>query len=306
MTYSSLATGNVITTGVLTQYGVLASSVVVVDSRGQTATLNNAAAMTVYQYFAPTITAFTLLRCDAGGAASNVGTYMKYVLSVVFAPINNLNTRGGTIKFKVAGGAYGAPVALSTITGYSATVSGVIGGGGITSSGYVAAVGLTDKYSNGSVLTEASLPSSKLWFDLHSSGEGMAIGKAATEASIFDVGIDSKFREEATFEKTPTFQAAPAFSQRAATLLALGIQTGNVATTMPNNTSKTGTVTFPVPYASVPLVFLQFFGSASTYDRPLKYVVQAVSETAFTWMLSYASSSGGAVSIYWLAIGDLT
>ena len=162
------------------------------------------------------------------------------------------------------------------------------------------------EYSNGTVLTEASLPSSKLWFDLHSSGEGMAIGKAATEASIFDVGIDSKFREEATFEKTPTFQAAPAFSQRAATLLALGIQTGNVATTMPNNTSKTGTVTFPVPYASVPLVFLQFFGSASTYDRPLKYVVQAVSETGFTWMLSYASSSGGAVSIYWLAIGDLT
>jgi hypothetical protein len=303
---TTTSASNIITTGVLAQYGAKAATVVVVDTRGQTATWSTASAMTVYEYFAPMVTAFSLLRCDAGGVASNVGTYMKYVLSVVFAPINNLNTRGGTIKFKVAGGAYGAPVALNTITGYSATVSGVIGGGGITSSGYVAAVGLTDKYNSGSVLTEASLPSSKLWFDLHSSGEGMAIGKAATEASIFDVGIDSKFREEATFEKTPTFQAAPAFSQRAATLLALGIQTGNVATTMPNNTSKTGTVTFPVPYASVPLVFLQFFGSASTYDRPLKYVVQAVSETSFTWMLSYASSSGGAVSIYWLAIGDLT
>ena len=85
----------------------------------------------------------------------------------------------------------------------------------------------------------------------------------------------------------------------------LGMQTGSVSTTMPNNTSKTGAVVFPVPYATVPLVFLSFFGSASTYDRPLKYVVQAVSETGFTWMLSYASSSGGAVNIYWLATGDL-
>ena len=306
VTYTSTSS-NIITTGVLTQYGVLASSVVVVDSRGQTATLNNAAAMTVYQYFAPTITAFTLLRCDAGGVASNVGTYMKYVLSVVFAPINNLNTRGGTIKFKVAGGAYGAPVALNTITGYSATVSGVIGGGGITSSGYVAAVGLTDKYTSGSVLTEASLPSSKLWFDLHSSGEGMAIGKAATEASIFDVGIDSKFREEATFEKTPTFQVAPTFGAPDATLLALGIQRGTVATTMPNNASKTGNVTFPVPYATgtIPVLQLTINVSAGTYDRPMKLMASAISETGFTWMLTYAASTNPACNIFWLAIGDI-
>ena len=187
---------NVVTTGALTQYGVLAATVVVVDSRGQTATWNTAAAMTVYEYFAPMVTSFSLFRCDAGGVASNTGTSMKYVLSVVFAPINNLNTKGGTVAYKVAGApSYGTAVALNTISAYSATVSGVIGVGAITAAGYTVLVTLTDKYNN--IPVEASLASSKIWFDLHSSGEGMAIGKAASTASLFDVGIKSNFDQMA-------------------------------------------------------------------------------------------------------------
>ena len=418
---------NIVTTDVLTQYGVLPATVVVVDLRGQTATWNTASAMTVYQYFAPMVTSFTLLRCDSGGNASNLGTYMKYVVSVSFAAINNLNTKTGTVAFKVAGApSYGTAAALSTISAYSTTVSGVIGAGGITSSGYMVLVTLTDRYN--STLVEAALASSKLWFDLHSSGEGMAIGKAAGTASLFDVGLSSNFDKQARLsqgfdvyravgtqgtagfvqictitisasymnapleidvsqrgmrmssrlyirfanlngtdpaldafqytgtvksvyiartaagvwavyvEKSETYDyvhvmdirkpvmmatgvtvawtdiqvaAPPGGATRAINAYAgagsilLGMQTGSVSTTMPNNTSKTGAVVFPVPYATVPLVFLSFFGSASTYDRPLKYVVQAVSETGFTWMLSYASSSGGAVNIYWLATGDL-
>ncbi len=205
VTYTSAS--NVITTGVLAQYGVLSGTVTVVDSRGQTATFTNASAATVYEYFAPIVTAFSLLRCDAAGVATNVGTYIKYVMSVIFASINNLNTKGGTVAFKVAGAqSYDTAVALSTISAYNTTVSGVIGGGAITSSGYVVQATLTDRYN--SMPFEASLPSSKLWFDLHSSGEGMAIGKAADTPSLFDVGIASRFRDAAQFDVAPVIAAS--------------------------------------------------------------------------------------------------
>jgi hypothetical protein len=203
VTYSSAS--NVITSDVLAQYGVLSGTVTVVDSRGQTATYTNAAAATVYQYFAPMITAFSLLRCTSDGTASNVGTYIKYVLNVVFAPINNLNTKSGELQIKLAGGEYGSAVAMSAISAYSTTVFGVIGAGAIGSAGYVVAALLTDRYSTTTV--EAELASSKIWFDLHSSGEGMAVGKPADTASRFDVGIPSQFDKAVNFDVAPTVAA---------------------------------------------------------------------------------------------------
>lgn len=211
VTYSSAS--NVITSEVLTQYGVLPGSVTVVDSRGQTATLDNANAVTVYEYFAPMITAFSLVRCDAYGTESNVGDCLKYSLDVVFAPINNLNTKSGTLQFKVVGGSYGSAVAMSTISAYSATVSGVIGAGAITSAGYVVLASLTDRYTTSTA--EAELASSKIYFDLHSSGEGMAIGKVAETASLFDVGLESRFRDAVQFD------VAPEYANSAAALLNL-------------------------------------------------------------------------------------
>ena len=301
VTYSSAT--NVITTGVLAQYGVLSGTVTVVDSRGQTATFTNAAAVTVYQYFAPIITAFSVMRCTSGGVVSNTGTYIKYVLTVSYAPINNLNVRAGTLKFKLSGGSYGSSVAMSAISSYSATVTGVIGAGAITSAAYVVSSSLTDKYSTTTV--EVDLASSKIWFDLHSSGEGMAIGKPADAASLFDVGIDSTFREEATFEKMTTFNKAPDFAEVKLSREALGIQVGSVATTLPDNGSKNVSATFPRPYLAAPLVYLTNNVNAGNIANAEKLHVYSVSTTGFTIQLSYGSSSGTACNIFWLAIGEL-
>ena len=256
---------NVITTDPLTMAGVLSATVTVIDSRGQTATLTNASAVTVYEYFAPIVTSFSLLRCDSGGVASNVGTYMKYVLTVVFAPVNNLNTRGGSIKFKVAGGSYGTAVALSTITSYSTTVTGVIGAGAIGSSGYVAAVGLTDRYSNGSALVEASLAPSKLWFDLHSSGEGMAIGKPSTEASKFDSGLPAIFRKDVTFETLSP--AAPPMLGFGGVQLAAHIDSTKMATV------TTHYICYYDVVANTPTLFAPWKISGQTYYNGVQVLV---------------------------------
>jgi hypothetical protein len=307
VTYSSAS--NVITSGVLTQYGVLSGTVTVVDSRGQAATYKNAAAATVYQYFAPMITAFSLLRCTSDGTASNVGTYIKYVLNVVFAPINNLNTKSGTLQFKVAGGSYGSAVAMSAISAYSATVSGVIGAGTIGSAGYVVAASLQDKYSTTTV--EAELASSKIWFDLHSSGEGMAIGKPAETPSLFDVGLASKFCGAAQFDVAPTIassQIATFLSGLGSSALrtAMGIQMGNVAFSVGASTAGVVHVSFPSSYLTAPMVFLTLvagtWGAASYFF--IYYVLEgSVAAAGFDIRMinNYGSTRTG--SINWMAVG---
>ena len=295
VTYSSAS--NVVTTGALAQYGVLSGTVTVVDSRGQMATYTNAAAATVYQYFAPIVTAFSVMRCTADGVVSNVGTYIKYVLTVSFAPINNLNVRAGTLKFMLSGGSYGSPVAMSAIPSYSATVTGVIGVGAITSAAYVVSASLTDKYSTTTV--EVDLSSSKIWFDLHSSGEGLAIGKPANEASLFDVGIDSKFREETTFEKTPTFHVAPVFGAPTATLLALGIRVGTFSlsrSTWAADTNYTYAVTFDTALPAAPTaVLVGFLRSGSGLDA-YSTGTTGYTTTGFTFNISRSAARSAATS----------
>jgi len=193
-TYTSFSSP--ITTDVLTATGALGATVAVVDSRGQTATVTLTAAVTVYAYFAPRITSFSLARALADGTVSNEGTYIKFTLSCVFAPLANKNTRAGSIKFKVAGGTYSVAVSMTdamTALGvvYSFSLTGVLGGGFIGSGSYVVSATLADRYTTSSA--EADLASRKIYFDLHSSGEGVAIGKVADTASLFDVGLDSRF-----------------------------------------------------------------------------------------------------------------
>lgn len=194
-TYSS--SSSPITTDVLSLAGALDATVAVVDSRGQTATLTQAGAITVNAYAAPMITAFSVTRALVNGTVSNDGTYIKFTLSCVFAPLANENTRAGSIKFKLAGGEYSVPVPLTDAmaalgaTAYSFTLTGVLGDGAIGSGSYVIAATLTDLYTSTS--GEAELASRTIYFDLHSSGEGLAIGKVAETASLFDVGLDSRF-----------------------------------------------------------------------------------------------------------------
>lgn len=187
-----------ITTDVLTAAGALTAVIEVIDSRGQKATLTRSAAITVNAYFAPMVTGLSLARATSDGALSNDGTYIKFTLTCAFAGIANKNPKAGSIRFKASGGSYSAAVSLNAAmaaagaTVYSFTITGVIGGGTIGTGRYVAAVSLADRYTTtGDVLAE--LASKKIYFDLHSSGEGVAVGKAADVAGLFDVGLDSRF-----------------------------------------------------------------------------------------------------------------
>ncbi len=187
-----------ITTDVLTATGALTAVIEVTDTRGRKATLTRASAVTVNSYFAPMVTGLSLARALSDGTLSNEGTYIKFTLTCVFAAIANLNTKAGSIKFKASAGSYSSAISLNAAmaaagaTAYSFTITGVIGSGTIGSGGYVVSVSLADRYTAAPEVL-AELPSKKILFDLHSSGEGVAIGKVASTASLFDVGIQSNF-----------------------------------------------------------------------------------------------------------------
>ncbi|MGJ4851305.1 DUF859 family phage minor structural protein [Bacillota bacterium Meth-B3] len=423
-----------ITTDVLAATGALTAVIEVTDTRGQKATLTRASAVTVNSYFTPMVTGLSLARALSDGSLSNDGAYIKFTLSCSFAAIANKNTKAGSIKFKAAGGSYSAAISLDSAmasagaTVYSFMITGVIGSGAIGSGSYVVSVTLADRYATAPEVL-AELPGKKIYFDLHSSGEGMAIGKVASTASLFDVGLKSNYDQAAQMrkgfyvhsaggtggsagwiqicrltitaayincpieigisqrglgmpsrlfiffanlngtdpalgsftyagkiksayinrtaagvwdvyvEKTETYDtvgvvdfksppymsgltvawtntqvaSVPAGAVKATYaygdgegLLALGIQRGIVATTLPNNGTRTGSVTFSVPYAAgtTPNMQLTLSGIVGSYDRPMKLAVTALSNTGFTWSLTYASSSNNACDVHWISIGD--
>ena len=195
------APAGTITTDVLSSTGALTATIEVTDSRGQKATLTRSAAITVNSYFAPMVTGFSVARATSDGSLSNDGTSIKFTLTCVFAAIANKNAKSGSMKFKVTGGTYSAPVSLDAAmaaagaTVYSFTITGVIGSGAIGSGGYTVSVTLTDKYTTAPEAL-AELPSRKILFDLHSSGEGVAIGGVASAAGWFDSYLPARFRDD--------------------------------------------------------------------------------------------------------------
>jgi len=310
-----ISSSSPITTDVLSLPGALTAGVTVVDSRGQTATLTQAAAVTVHAYAAPMITAFSVTRALADGTATNEGTHIKFTIACVFAPLANKNSRAGSIKFKLAGGEYSVPVPLTDAmaalgaTAYSFTLTGVLGDGAIGSGSYVVSATLTDRYTTSSA--EAELAGRTIYFDLHSSGEGVAIGKVAETPSLFDVGLASRFRGTVNFEGAVgfggavNFDIAPGFADAAAAREKLGIQMGTVSTTLPVNATKTGVVTFPNAYATAPLVMLtmDYLGSAGT-GTVIKLFVVGCTATTFTWYIASSGSSAVACNVWWVAFGE--
>lgn len=85
----------------------------------------------------------------------------------------------------------------------------------------------------------------------------------------------------------------------------LGIQFGSIATTLPSNGTRTGSVTFAVPYAAgtLPNIQLTLGDIIGSYDRVMKLAATALSNTGFTWSLTYEASSSNACTVHWLTIG---
>lgn len=113
-----------LTTGALTA-GTIAFTATVWDSRGRTAT--KTLSITVKAYQKPSITSVTTSRCDASGAVTQSGTYIRAVCNYAWTSVGS-NARTLKIEYRPSGGAWSTAYTGTPASG----AAQVFGEGGIS------------------------------------------------------------------------------------------------------------------------------------------------------------------------------
>ena len=159
----------------------------ITDSRGRTNTKQTT--INVLEYYEPKITAFKAERCDQDGTLNESGQYVKITYGYQIAPLNNKNTV--LVKFEYWNGT--SYTTLNQITtGYTGESSFITTQTFDIDNSYDLRMVVDDLYSISNAY--ASVQTDTTTFDIHSSGKGMAFGKVAQEANLFDVLWPCKFR----------------------------------------------------------------------------------------------------------------
>lgn len=137
----------------------------------------------------------------------------------------------------------------------------------------------------------------------------MAVGDQASAAGfalVPDTGENGLVRYGAReINRTRDYAAqvkAGMPANKAAYEAAVGIQRGRIQTSISNNESKSGTLTFPVPFAAEPTLQLTV-QVGSNYDVIPN--IQFLSSQGFGWRVfqNQLGNFTGTVFIHWLAIG---
>lgn len=180
------------TTNELTGAGSVSTTVR--DSRGQSGTAS--AAYTVLDYAKPAISAFSVHRCTATGIHNDEGAYFVAEFSWTISPLNNNNTKVGNIYYKktTASSWTAQPLVFSDYSGsgrssiYPADVG----------SSYDVRIQIRDAFST--VTKTTTLSTTPVTIDVLNGGYGVAIGKQAESANLFDVQWPSRFRGAVAFD----------------------------------------------------------------------------------------------------------
>lgn len=176
--------------------GTIVIVTTVTDSRGRTA--SKSTTITVYEYFSPKITYFTVERCLSDGALNDEGTYVKCTHSYEVAPLNNKNTK--VWKFQYHNGSDWVDLKTATTQIYSSNKSTYIETTKTFSadSSYKFRLYVADYFSDTS--WERELSTSFVLMNYNASGKGIAIGKKS-EKNAFEVGLPSEFNESVVMDK---------------------------------------------------------------------------------------------------------
>jgi hypothetical protein len=169
------------TTNTITNSGTRTISATVTDSRGRTKT--KTVNVTVLTYSSPTITSFTVKRCNSDGTDNNMGTYIKVTYGGSFSTLNSKNTATLYIETKPkTSGTWTTKESFSVGSSFSGTK--VYSGYDITSS-YDVRLRLVDKFYSVTSTKEVSTGVVTMSWGK----QGVGIGKI-WERGALDVGSD--------------------------------------------------------------------------------------------------------------------
>lgn len=160
------------------------------DSRGRSASWEGV--YTVLDYSAPVINEFTVYRSNSQQGYDEDGSYFLATYNYSITPLDNLNGKDVSIKYKESTSAQWVDV-LHKTDAYSArsTVHGIAS----TEKSYSFKITITDSF--GTIERTINLSSAFTLIDFNSSGHGIAFGKVSEDNS-FDCNLDATFKSART------------------------------------------------------------------------------------------------------------
>ena len=166
--------------------------VTITDSRGRTQTTS--VSITPMTYKTPRILKFDVNRCLQDGTLSDTGTYLKIDYSYEISSLNNQNTKTVEFYYETA----------SSFDTFKTLTSDYVSSGSFitditfsTDISYVLRMKVIDMFTD--VKSYVNIDTDSVTFDIHSSGQGMALGKVSEEQGLFDVNWLAKFRKQVSF-----------------------------------------------------------------------------------------------------------
>lgn len=178
--------GTEATTAALRASGASPVVVTARDKRGRTGTASYT--MNVQAYTAPAISALTVNRCDANGAASDQGKYIKVTFSAVISSLSGKNTASYALRYKKTTAADFTQVSFSNLANKYAVTNHSYIFAADESSSYDVEVEAKDKHGTATRATSASTAFSLM--DWHHSGTGLRFGGVAELANTLQNDLE--------------------------------------------------------------------------------------------------------------------
>lgn len=276
-------TGATITSGVITSSGTVSVKVTVTDSRGRTATSTQS--VTVLVYTDPSITKFTVQRCDSDGTLNDEGEYVKLTFAFSITSLSSKNDKSYTIGYKLKEAANFTTLTSGSLYSSDTTYIPTVTFSGDNAYDFILTV--TDYFKPVSQIGD--IPTAFTLMDFHRSGTGISFGKVAEDEDTFANAL--KLRQ---IGNSYAFQPSAFNGEKGYTLLAvISLTALNVNAPIVFVINRRG--------ALCPMrVYVRFASSSTTQDPNLgsityegdNYGAFLVKTAVSTWALYVDNTSG--------------
>lgn len=171
---------NTYTTQVLKYSGSQTILTIVTDSRGRQASASKT--INVVDYFIPSISSYSVVRCNEDGTENNEGTYGKVKCTYAIAPINNgtsnLNTKSLVVK-------YGDETKTFALSSYSGTLEATEYFSDLSiASGHEFEFYIIDYFNPNGIKYSFTMTPSFTTVSKLAGGKGVTFGQIATEEGL--------------------------------------------------------------------------------------------------------------------------
>ncbi len=172
------------TTAALTTSGTQTITAMTSDSRKRYGATTQD--ITVLAYVRPQITALVVQRCNQDGTINSQGAYAKVDMVASITPLNNLNDKVATLRYRPTGTTTWMTQSVTPVSGYTLNNSVILSSIDVNKT-YELQLQVYDYFDN--TLRTASIPTAFTLVDFHSSGTGLTLGAVAENPNRFDVKL---------------------------------------------------------------------------------------------------------------------